>query len=82
MDQKTRLRQKLRARRLEINEAERELKSFEVACQITRLAIWPSCKKIAVYWASDGEINPVHIAIEARNSDKSVYLPRIKKTVL
>ena len=78
MSTKKTLREKLRARRRKLSKVEREEKASEIACNISQLGAWPKCVRIALYLASDGEINPNHVAEIARNCDKEVFLPIVK----
>ncbi len=73
------LRETLRAQRRALGKVEREEKASQLAFQISQLALWPRCGQIALYFASDGEIDPKYIASSAKNSGKEVFLPIVKK---
>ena len=78
MSAKKILREKLRAQRRKLSKLEREKKASAMACKIRQLDAWPKCVRIALYFGSDGEISPNHVAENARNCNKEVFLPIVK----
>ena len=78
MSTKKILREKLRAQRQKLSKVEREKKAFAMACKIRQLDAWPKCARIALYFGSDGEISPNHVAETARNCNKEIFLPIVR----
>lgn len=78
MSTKKILREKLRAQRRKISKLEHEKKASAMACKITQLDAWQKCVRIALYFGSDAEISSNHVAENARNCKKEVFLPIVK----
>ena len=72
------LREKLRAHRQALSKFEHEKKASEMANQISQLDAWQNCNQIALYLASDGEIDPKHAAADAKKNGKKLFLPIVK----
>ena len=79
MEEKIELRQILRSRRQSLKEADRDKKSFAIANQLISIDNWPSSTGIAVYSATDGEVDPKYIAKAARVSGKKLFLPIVNE---
>ena len=76
-DAKQELRTRLRAYRRELATAQQQQAARAIADHITALPLWRSAASIALYLASDGEIDPGSIARAARALGKVVYLPAL-----
>lgn len=69
------LRQTLRTRRRAIPTETAQSAARQVALCATALPGWPQLKSIALYLASDGELNPEPLVTACRAAGKQVYLP-------
>lgn len=74
---KTRLRALLRQRRNTIAAPVQRAAAQALIDSVSRLAQWREARRIAVYLAADGEIDPQPLAEQARTSGKQVFLPVI-----
>ncbi len=69
------LRQSLRARRRSVPDAERQAAAQAVAGRVANGPLWDAARRIAAYWACDGELDPMPLLERAWAADKQVYLP-------
>jgi 5-formyltetrahydrofolate cyclo-ligase len=73
--QKKQLRRDMRARRANLDPAEQRQCSEQLCTSIEQLPGWANCRSIALYLASDGEIDPSAISTRARSLGKQILLP-------
>ncbi len=69
------LRRQLRALRRELSVVKQRQAARTVADQITHWPVFVAARRIAGYWACDGELDPLSVLEQAWNSGKMVYLP-------
>lgn len=74
---KTRLRNDLRRRRNSLSAAEQTTAAQALILSIMTLPNWASAQRIALYLATDGEIDTGTLASAARNLNKGLFLPVI-----
>ncbi len=72
------LRARLRAQRRDIGPRNARWAARMAATRVMRLAAWRRARRIAVYLAADGEIDPHPLAKAAWRAGKQVYLPVIR----
>ncbi|MEP1471244.1 MAG: 5-formyltetrahydrofolate cyclo-ligase [Halieaceae bacterium] len=72
------LRRQLRATRRELSNADREAHARAVATHLIGTSDWRDAGNIAVYIASDGELDTKPVVHAARAQGKSVFLPVIR----
>lgn len=77
MQDKETLRTALRQRRRALAEGEQQSAAEAVAAHVAQLPGWHSARKVALYMAADGELDPTPIAARARREEKTVFLPVI-----
>lgn len=77
MNNLTTLRRQIRAARRQITGSERERAQQHIQQHIYELPIYQSAQRIAMYWASDGEVAIDIIAQQARAAGKQTYYPII-----
>lgn len=69
------LRRQLRTLRRELPIAERRQAAWAVAARLATWSIFFSARRIAGYWACNGELDPQPVLEQAWNAGKMVYLP-------
>jgi len=77
MESKTELRRNIREARRNLSSDVRELAALNICDFVSPLAIFQDSQHVAVYLASDGEINPHQLVDLAWQQGKSCYLPII-----
>lgn len=75
---KLHMRQELRKRRNALSAAQQAQASASVLQHLQNYPAFIASKRIALYMAADGEINPASIARELWQAGKSCYLPRLQ----
>ena len=76
------LRQQLRARRLLLSTAERQIAALAVARRLAETAEFIAASNVAGYWACNGELDPAPLLERAWASGKAVYLPVVAGAAL
>jgi 5-formyltetrahydrofolate cyclo-ligase len=76
------IRARLRAVRREIDAAEQAAAADAIAAGIATLASWEPARRVAVYRADGGEIDPAPLARRARDEGKITYAPVLRGEVL
>lgn len=76
-EQKKRLRGELRQRRRALPAIEAQRASARCADHFVRTALWHASRHLAVYLGNDGELDPAAIVLKARESGRTLYLPRV-----
>jgi 5-formyltetrahydrofolate cyclo-ligase len=76
---KAELRRALRARRLALPAAERRAAAERLAAQVARLRLYRASRRIALYLANDGEIDPAPLGARAAAAGKRCYLPVLSR---
>ena len=71
------LRKSLRQRRGSLSPSQQHAAAKTLIHSITKLPAWASTKHIAMYLATDGEIETGPLEAIARNADKEIFLPTI-----
>ena len=74
---KTTLRKELKALRGALSAARQHSCATAVANHISRASFWQQAQTLAVYFATDGELDPAPLVDLARTAGKSVYLPAV-----
>jgi len=74
---KVELRRTLRQRRAALTKQQQLTAAADLQRAVSQLTAWNTATRIALYIASDGEIDPALLAQQARESDKDVFLPVI-----
>lgn len=69
------LRRSLRLRRQQISLYQQRTAAVRICQQIARLPAWQGARRVALYCASDGEVNPHLLMAMAWRQGKQVYLP-------
>lgn len=69
------LRKTLRQRRRSLSGAERQEKADQVYQRIVTGRLFNRSRRVAFYFASDGELDPLAILLRARRMGKQCYLP-------
>jgi 5-formyltetrahydrofolate cyclo-ligase len=69
------LRRQMRARRRALRPGQRTSASIRLASQVTRSVLFLRARRVALYVAADGEIDPAQVLRAARRQGKQVYLP-------
>jgi len=77
MESKTEIRRAIRAKRRELNTDTREQAALNICEFVSPLPVFQNSRHIAVYLASDGEINPHQLVDLAWQQGKFCYLPII-----
>ena len=72
---KVELRRILRQRRATLTKQQRLSAAAKLCLAIRKLTAWSAATRIALYVASDGEIDTAFLAQQARASGKDVFLP-------
>jgi len=75
--QKSCLRSELREQRRSLDPERRRFAAQAVSEQATSLPRWERAERIALYFASDGELDPCILTRRARETGLELYLPRI-----
>ena len=73
--EKARLRKKLRARRRSLSAGQQRRASASLARVLAGHPLWRRSRRIAVYWACDGEIDPRGLVERAWQQGRQVFLP-------
>ena len=71
------VRQTLRTKRRALNPAQQRVAAQDLAAIISRQGFFLRAKRVALYLASDGEIDPAPLLDIALNADKLCFLPVI-----
>ena len=71
------LREELRQRRRALSPQEQSAAARTVAIHIARIPGWPTARRIALYLASDGEIDTAPLSADCRAAEKQLFLPVI-----
>jgi 5-formyltetrahydrofolate cyclo-ligase len=79
---KAQLRQEMRRRRQALGPLSQLAAAEAASDHITRLAAWPSARRVALYLANDGEVDTSPLAALCRLSGKQLFLPVIEQTNL
>ncbi|MEE4144797.1 MAG: 5-formyltetrahydrofolate cyclo-ligase [Halieaceae bacterium] len=74
---KARLREQLRRQRRALSRQDQSTAARNVAIHITRIPGWPTARRIALYLASDGEIDTSPLGADCRRAGKQLFLPVI-----
>ncbi|HEY0721315.1 MAG TPA: 5-formyltetrahydrofolate cyclo-ligase [Gammaproteobacteria bacterium] len=69
------IRRLVRARRRELSGHERSRRSAQLACNITRSALFRNCRTLAIYLPNDGEVDLTAVAQSAWSQGKQCFLP-------
>ncbi len=69
------LRKALRAQRRALTPEARRLASIDAAVHLSNTAAYRAARRIAVYVAMDGELDPTALVLRARSDGREVYLP-------
>ena len=72
---KSTLRKQLRQQRQALAPAVRAQAAAAAASLATGLPRWDTARHIALYWASDGELDPLPLAAACRRQQRKLYLP-------
>ncbi len=75
---KQQLRRRLRARRRQLSPLQRQRATQGVCAVIARHPLFRQARRIALYRAADGEIDPLPLARLARRLGKALYLPVLR----
>jgi 5-formyltetrahydrofolate cyclo-ligase len=75
---KSRLRAELRRRRRELGVAAQRVAALAMVRQVVALPAWPGARRIALYLATDGEIDTTPLSDLARAQGKALFLPVIE----
>lgn len=73
--QKRRLRAQLRAQRRALSPREQRMAAAGIVRQLRRSAHYCRMKRVALYWAMDGEVNLTALMRQLHRDGKAVYLP-------
>lgn len=73
--QKRALRKELRARRRALSPIEQQLAALGLVRQVRHHPDYPRARRIALYWANDGEIDLAPLTDQLKADGKSVFLP-------
>jgi len=71
------LREELRQRRRTLSPQDQSAAARTVAIHIARIPGWPTARRIALYLASDGEIDTAPLSADCRAAKKQLFLPVI-----
>jgi 5-formyltetrahydrofolate cyclo-ligase len=74
---KSQLRQDMRRRRQALEPLSQRAAAEAATNHLTRLPAWPGARRIALYLASDGEVDTRPLAARCRDSGKQLFLPVI-----
>ncbi|MDF1622320.1 5-formyltetrahydrofolate cyclo-ligase [Pseudohongiella nitratireducens] len=69
------LRRSLRLRRNQVSHFQQQTAASHICQRVARLPAWQGARRIALYCASDGEVNPHLLMSMAWQQGKQVYLP-------
>ncbi|RLQ23475.1 5-formyltetrahydrofolate cyclo-ligase [Seongchinamella sediminis] len=72
------IRRDMRSRRRALPASKRQQAAEAVTRQLASLALWQRARRIAVYHANDGEIDPTPLVRDLRRAGKTPYLPIIQ----
>jgi 5-formyltetrahydrofolate cyclo-ligase len=78
-DEKAELRRRLRAQRRALSTETRAAAAERLCRQVAATRLFRVSRRIACYWANDGEIDPRAISERARRVGKDVYLPVLSR---
>lgn len=76
---KSTLRKQLRKQRQALAPAFRAEAAAAAAALATGLPTWETARRIALYWASDGELDPLPLAATCRQRQHQLYLPVLEE---
>lgn len=76
------LRREMRRRRRSLSPAQQKRAAQQLLNQVKKLPQFLRARRIAVYLANDGEIDPVHVIEQMRRMGKTCYLPVLKPLVV
>jgi len=71
------LREELRQRRRTLSPQDQSAAARTVAIHFARIPGWPTARRIALYLASDGEIDTAPLSADCRAAKKQLFLPVI-----
>jgi 5-formyltetrahydrofolate cyclo-ligase len=74
---KAQLREELRRQRRALSPQEQSAAASSVATLITQIPRWPTARRIALYLASDGEVDTTPLSAACRAAGKQLFLPVI-----
>ena len=77
---KARWRSAMRQRRNALSSREQQAAAQALIHTVARLGAWAAARRIAVYLAADGEIDPQAVVRMARDGGKQVFLPVIEES--
>ncbi|WP_027850529.1 5-formyltetrahydrofolate cyclo-ligase [Marinospirillum insulare] len=69
------LRRLLRQKRRQLSSYEQKVASYKACQRVSQQAWFLNASNLAVYMASDGELDPLPLALKAQKMGKRVYLP-------
>jgi 5-formyltetrahydrofolate cyclo-ligase len=78
-NEKSELRHELRARRRALDPTQRAQAAERVCRNLVEARLFRVSRRIACYWANDGEIDPRAIVAHAQRLGKRVYLPVLSR---
>ncbi len=76
-DSKSTLRKQLRAKRRALSQESQRAAAEAVANHIAHSDLWHSANKVALYLATDGELDPGPLTTRAREASKVLCLPAV-----
>lgn len=79
MESKTEIRQRMRRRRRRLGLRERSHAARRVAAALHCSPLYRHCRRIACYWASDGEMDLKAFLLRAYREGREIYLPVLKR---
>lgn len=77
---KQQIRAQMRTQRAALSRHDQHLAAIQIAKIIKRQPLFRRCQNIALYLASDGEIDPYYLIPIAQHLNKRCYLPAISRT--
>ncbi|QIB65485.1 5-formyltetrahydrofolate cyclo-ligase [Kineobactrum salinum] len=77
MTSKPACRRLLRKRRNDLSAHYRQWAATAAAEHVSALPGWETVRRVAVYWANDGELDPAGIISHCRQHERELYLPRL-----
>ena len=75
MDARQKIRQNIRKQRRALTLRERDEYAEQLAAHFTSTKLFRNARRIALYLANDGELDPVFIQLAAESMGKTCYLP-------
>jgi 5-formyltetrahydrofolate cyclo-ligase len=78
LDDPRALRQRLRAQRRDLPPAARQQAALAVAARLAEWPVFLAARRIAGYWACDGELNPCPLLERAWSAGQQVFLPILR----